>query len=610
MKNFIKFTFCASLGLFPMTDQLYAQISSGLGNSSGSGSGGSGTDNTFLGNGAGQSNTSGEKNTFIGSFSGHLNTTGYKNVFLGWNSGYNNASGFNNLFIGTKTGTSNTTGYRNTYLGPGTGLSNISGNTNVGLGYLAGKSNQTGSSNVYLGPYAGFNNLGSNNVFIGNQAGYSATGSNKLYIDNSSTQTPLIYGDFTANQLTVNGGMEVTGHVEAASISASTLDLEGSGGINFKLRQEPIANCNEGKWHFEIGQDCGLPSPLPPSFTSPLMTFHHGSDYGTNVGIGTTSPKHAKLMIQDAAVPFSFKVSGANEQTGGLWRMYVVNGGIGFDANTGSAGNEFGSNYKRPLKMQNTGNYGRVAIANNSSSPQYELDVNGKVRATQYLTFSDKRLKKDIKPIKNAGELLSQLEGVTYDYRQDLQEEGRNLAEGKQIGFIAQEVQKVIPEIVKEDEEGYLSVSYQSLIPLLVENQKELKTQNDELKEELTEAQEANRKLELEIENIKAILSTLTQDVPTKTVRVENTTEELLFQNAPNPFSKSTSIEYNLPAHCAETQLLILNSNGQVIKSIENLEVGRGKVVLEANSLAPGAYHYSLVCQGQNLATKSMVIVR
>lgn len=595
---------CGSLGIFPITNHLFAQTNTNVGNSSGSG--GSGTNNSFFGYATGQA-SNGSKNTFIGSTSGTSNSTGFKDVFIGWNAGYSNTTGYNNLYAGTRAGYTNTVGYRNTFLGPESGFSNISGNNNVAIGYLSGRNNQTGSNNLYLGSFAGYSNLGSNNVFIGNQSGYFETGSNKLYIDNSSTTTPLIQGDFSSNQLTINGDLHVEGSFDASSLYSSSLFLKGSGGVNFQLREEPVSACSESKWHFEVGRDCGA-GPIPPS-TFPLMTFHNGSPNGTNVGIGTESPSQGKLMIADLAVPLAFKIIGADEQTGGLWRMYAFNNGIGFDVNTASAGNEFNS-YKRPLKMDNTGNYGRVGIANNFTAPQYELDVNGKVRATQYLTFSDKRLKTDIQPIKNAGELISKLEGVTYNHRQDLKEEGRNLPEGKQLGFIAQEVQKVIPEIVEEDELGYLSVSYLSLIPLLVENQKELNAQNDELRMALNETQEVNRNLELEIKNIKAILSTLTGDSPTRTVQLENNTEEMLLQNAPNPFSESTSIEYNLPAHCTETQLLIIDSNGKLIKSIENIETGHGKVILQANTLAPGSYRYTLVCQGQNLASKSMLIVR
>ena len=54
------------------------------------------------------------------------------------------------------------------------------------------------------------NASGSGNVFLGYEAGADETGSNKLYIDNSNTTTPLVYGDFSDNQLTINGSVNIT----------------------------------------------------------------------------------------------------------------------------------------------------------------------------------------------------------------------------------------------------------------------------------------------------------------------------------------------------------------------------------------------------------------
>lgn len=524
MKNYIKLTLGVCLGLSPVINYSFGQTNTNGGNLSGNG--GSGSHNTFYGYAAGQSNTSGSNNTFIGSSAGQSNLAGDKNVFIGWYAGNATQNGYNNVFLGSKSGKSNVSGFRNTYIGPGAGLSNISGYQNNALGYLAGRNNQYGIGNLYLGTLAGYSNLGSYNVFIGNQAGYYETGSDKLYIDNSNTSSPLIYGDFAQDHITINGGLGVTG-----GISGSSLYLSGAGGVNFQLREETVSGCSAAKWHFEVGRICGV-GPIPPA-PFPFMTLSHYGDGSTQhrIGIGTTAP-------------------------------------------------------------------------------QEKLHVNGKVLATDFLTNSDKRLKKDFEPIHNAGELVRQLEGVTYTYQQNLKEEGRNLPEGKHIGFIAQDVQKVIPEIVAEDEEGYLSVSYQSLIPLLVESQKELKIQNDELRDQLTESRAANEALALEVEKIKEILATLTDDVPSRTVQLDGTTEEMLHQNAPNPFSEVTTIEYNLPAHCTETKLLIMDSNGKLVQSIEQLETGRGQVVLQANSLTPGTYRYMLVCQGQTLASKSMVIVQ
>ena len=97
---------------------------------------------------------------------------------------------------------------------------NTSGANNTTIGRAALYNNTTGSSNVAIGHLAGYSNVtGSNNVFIGNRAGLNETGSNTLYIDNSDTDTPLIKGDFVANELTINGSMTVTGSLTADVIN-------------------------------------------------------------------------------------------------------------------------------------------------------------------------------------------------------------------------------------------------------------------------------------------------------------------------------------------------------------------------------------------------------
>jgi hypothetical protein len=54
-----------------------------------------------------------------------------------------------------------------------------------------------------------------------------------------------------------------------------------------------------------------------------------------------------------------------------------------------------------------------------------------------------------------------------------------NFTDGRQIGFIAQEVEKILPELVTTDANGYKSVAYANVVPVLVEAVKSLKTQND-----------------------------------------------------------------------------------------------------------------------------------
>ena len=82
---------------------------------------------------------------------------------------------------------------------------------------------------------------------------------------------------------------------------------------------------------------------------------------------------------------------------------------------------------------------------------------------------SDKTLKENIKPIDNALDKVEKLQGVTFDWKeQDI----TNLKED--IGFIAQDVKEVLPELVRENENGKLSLRHQGIIPVLLEAIKEL----------------------------------------------------------------------------------------------------------------------------------------
>jgi len=91
---------------------------------------------------------------------------------------------------------------------------------------------------------------------------------------------------------------------------------------------------------------------------------------------------------------------------------------------------------------------------------------------------SDERLKDNIKPIENPLEKLSQISGNTFDWNSEKQ----NIYNGKDYGVIAQEIQKVMPELVDTRDSGYLAVKYDKIVPLLIESIKELKKEIEELK--------------------------------------------------------------------------------------------------------------------------------
>jgi hypothetical protein len=102
----------------------------------------------------------------------------------------------------------------------------------------------------------------------------------------------------------------------------------------------------------------------------------------------------------------------------------------------------------------------------NSRQPLTVNLENGNVTASGDVTaYSDERLKKNVSVIENALKKTLQLEGVNFEKKD---------TNVKSIGLIAQKVKEVLPEVVTEDDNGYLAVSYGNIVGLLVEAIKEL----------------------------------------------------------------------------------------------------------------------------------------
>jgi hypothetical protein len=115
------------------------------------------------------------------------------------------------------------------------------------------------------------------------------------------------------------------------------------------------------------------------------------------------------------------------------------------------------------------------------STTRYTFNDNGSFTATGNVTaYSDIKLKENIEPIVNSLDKVNQINGVTFD-RIDTPELGR------QMGVIAQDVEKVCPELVSTDEEGTKSVAYGNMVGLLIEAIKDQQKQIDELRAKLEE---------------------------------------------------------------------------------------------------------------------------
>ncbi|MDR6805369.1 hypothetical protein J2Y45_002322 [Dyadobacter sp. BE34] len=191
--------------------------------------------NSFFGAYSGTANTTGDEGVFIGYKAGTANTSGSANTFIGSFSGSKTTTGRYNVFAGGYSGIENTTGKTNSFLGFGAGWFNTIGEANTFLGANAGLKTTSGSRNTYVGQTAGNNNqIGSGNVAVGYKAGFKELGNNKLYIANSDTIQPLIYGEFDAGKLVLNGKVGVSTSsfpTTVGTADVSTYKLFVKGGI-------------------------------------------------------------------------------------------------------------------------------------------------------------------------------------------------------------------------------------------------------------------------------------------------------------------------------------------------------------------------------------------
>ena len=133
------------------------------------------------------------------------------------------------------------------------------------------------------------------------------------------------------------------------------------------------------------------------------------------------------------------------------------------------------------LRIDNTGN---VGIGTNI--PTVRLQVAGDIIANSIAGSSDARFKSNILPIENPLQKVQQLRGVTFDWKTKEFPE-RAFSDNRALGFIAQEVEQVLPELVQTEKtaEGYKSVQYDKVVALLVEAIKEQQRQINELQRQV-----------------------------------------------------------------------------------------------------------------------------
>ncbi len=498
-----------------------------------------GTANSFLGHATGYSNTNGSFNSFLGDYAGYDNTMGSYNSFVGNAAGSSNTSGSRNSFLGSFAGFSNTSGERNSFLGNEAGYSHTTGVANCYLGAFAGYSSTTAYSNSFVGAYAGyFNTTGSNNSLLGRDAGYANT-----------------TGSFNSLVGYQSGYRNTTGYNNS-----------------FLGNRSGYANTSGYNNSF-VGYEAGKANTTGSG--NAFMGFGAGSVNTTGSGltlIGNLANSSVNNLTNATAIGNRARVSASNALILGS-----INGQNGATAST------------------------RVGIG--TTAPGYRLHLNAsdaaKVGGGSWVVASDKRLKKDIAQFSDGLNVLLQIKPVTFRYNGKA---GIDTEEKQFVGVIAQEMQKIAPYTVGQftyqdstgKTENYLDYDPNAVTYVLVNATKELKAENDALRNTVSELEARLARLEV----------LLLKQTDTKAASAR------LFQNQPNPYNRTTTIKYFLPQTVNSAQLKIFSVTGQEVFSQELTQKGESQVQLLESAFPAGSYIYHLTVDGQSVDSKKMVLNR
>jgi hypothetical protein len=366
-----------------------------------------GSSNVALGTAALYSNTTGSYNIALGANALAFGTTASFNTGIGFQSIYNNTTGSYNVGIGAAALQTNTSGVYNTAIGFTSLYLNTTGNSNVGIGAQSLYNNTTGYSNIGLGVNSLYNNTtGYNNVALG------------ASLSNNST------------------GYSNTG------IGDQSLYYNTTGGSNTGLGAYAL-------WQMTTGYNN---TGIAGASLAALVT---GSD---NIGIGVQSGRYAN----DGSTPITSLTDsvfiGHNTTafaTGDSNEIVIGSYAQGQGNNSVVLGND--SVLKTLLK-------GSVGIGTTDPGT-YKLNINGTgyLNDTAWHYSSDRRLKENISYFDNnnfdALGLINQLRPASFDYIKG----SKNT-----VGFIAQDVQNVLPGLIATGTDGMLSMETTNIIPYLV----------------------------------------------------------------------------------------------------------------------------------------------
>jgi hypothetical protein len=303
--------------------------------------------------------------------------------------------------------------------------------------------------------------------------------------------------------------------------------------------------------------------------------------------------------------------------------IYCSNGGSGWaiqaEANFGDGVLGYSSNGFGVYAVGNDNN-GLYAYTGNNAVYYAGYFIGDVYSTTGVYAGSDQKLKQNIQDFTSAMDIINQLKPKQYQFRHEGNYKLMNLPQGNHYGLIAQDVEKILPNLVKNsrfetprkpntaEQEAikvetidFKALNYTELIPIIIKGMQEQQHTIDK-------QQQVNEQLQVQITELKKIVQSFSQN---KSMDFSSSaTKTYLAQNTPNPFFADTKIQCSLPAQVKSATLIISNTEGETLQLYSIHTSGSNVITIHGNTLPAGRYTYSLVADGIVLQTKSMILTR
>ena len=164
------------------------------------------------------------------------------------------------------------------------------------------------------------------------------------------------------------------------------------------------------------------------------------------------------------------------------------------------------------------------------------------------------------------------------------------LAAQRHYGLIAQELKDIYPTLVQEGQDGYLSINYTEMVPILIRSIQVLKQELDEVNGINADDKSQSRSI-------------------ANGVNTAIATGNVLYQNTPNPFKEKTVIRFKLADDAQNAAICIFDLTGKQLKKMP-ISSGETSVSVNGWELGEGMFLYTLLVNGQEIDTRRMIITK